>query len=185
MDQSPTAVRNATVQFEFFKDSSTSLGVHAVDWYWFAGGFMTAVKKGVGSVQENWRFVNASSVEVFEAALNGVTPQLLAFKYALLGTAQKPAAMSFVDLTRQLCHMELAAADYVVMGGCHEYEATICARGAGSKLAWSLSMKCILPVYIWAMFAADKLDECIHDRYRPALLSGQRSWSLSGRLSGE
>ena len=32
---------------------------------------MTAVKKGVGSVQENWRFVNASSVEVFEAALNG------------------------------------------------------------------------------------------------------------------
>ena len=165
MDQSPTAVRNATVQFEFFKDSSTSLGVHAVDWYWFAGGFMTAVKKGVGSVQENWRFVNASSAEVFEAALNGVTPQLLAFKYALLGTAQKPAAMSFVDLTRQLCHMELAAADYVVMGGCHEYEATICARGAGSKLAWSLSMVNVNSSRSasWPYLLQTNYDECIHD----------------------
>ena len=71
MDQSPTAVRNATVQFEFFKDSSTSLGVHAVDWYWFAGGFMTLSKRASGSVQENWRFVNASSAEVFDGCITG------------------------------------------------------------------------------------------------------------------
>ena len=58
MDQSPT-VRNATVQLEIFSDSSTSLGVHAADWYWFAGGFQLLSKRALICAGKP-AFVNAS-----------------------------------------------------------------------------------------------------------------------------
>ena len=46
-------MRNVTLRVRFTKGNSTVFD--GVDWYWFTTGVSRAVRKGVASLQENWR----------------------------------------------------------------------------------------------------------------------------------
>jgi len=54
MDQSPTAVRNLTLDVTFHH-ADGSVSHRGVDWYWFTTGVSRTVKAGLASLQENWR----------------------------------------------------------------------------------------------------------------------------------
>jgi N-acylethanolamine-hydrolysing acid amidase len=58
MDQTPEAVRNITLRVHIVRGSITV--AEGADWYWFTTGLSRMVRRGVASVQENWRDVGTS-----------------------------------------------------------------------------------------------------------------------------
>lgn len=122
MDQSPASVRNLTLHLQF-----TRLGgvvFEAVDWYWFAGGVMTAVRRGSAAMQENWRSGSVSSASVMNAAKAGTMPQLLLFA-SVLSSEHVP---SFAEVLERISSTPLAAPMYAVVSGVNAGEGAIVVR---------------------------------------------------------
>ena len=117
MDQSPAQVRNCTLHVTFV--NGTDVLFAGVDWYWITTGVMTAVKRGVASLQENWRFraTGATGPQAPGPMLAGIargriTPQVLVFRRALLA----PGA-SYASVVAAVRDAPLASPEYVVVGG--------------------------------------------------------------------
>lgn len=133
MDQSPAPLRNISLQLDF--ERSGELQFRAVDWYWVGSGVMTAVRRGAASLEENWRFANVSSADVFAAAGNGTVPQLFVFRRLLEGlplaasggpvsgalasaaAARSLPPASFADVLARLEALRVASPMYVIAGG--------------------------------------------------------------------
>lgn len=111
MDQEPREARYLAVSMDLRRGNATVL--RAFDWYWFAGGFMTAVRRGVAGLQENWRFGTVATESVFKAAQAGVLPQLFLFRRLL--SARTPP--SWAALVHSLATTPLAAGLYVAASG--------------------------------------------------------------------
>lgn len=125
MDQSPPAVRNATLRVRFVRGGATLF--EGVDWYWFTTGLSRVVRKGVASLQENWRTSKtptplATMLERIAAGPSRATPQMFIFRAVLA----VPTPLPYDALVAHLTHVPLAAPFYVVIGG---------PRGAGAILA--------------------------------------------------
>jgi len=89
MDQSPEEVRRVTLHVEFVNDNE--LLFEAVDWYWFTTGLSRVVKKGVASIQENWRTTYTIPIStVMSDITNGVVPQIWVFRHAMMGQLKLP-----------------------------------------------------------------------------------------------
>jgi len=58
----------------------------ANDWYWFTTGFMTGAKRGVATMQENWRFSDPLQDfnEVIGLISQGIQPQVFVFRFVFL-----------------------------------------------------------------------------------------------------
>lgn len=138
MDQSPLEVRNITLRIEVVNGSAQVLT--AIDWYWFSGGFMTAVKRGVASVQENWRVELIPAISVLEAIqANRATPQILAFRNALIPST----VTTFDQVAATLCGtqaLSFAAPEYIAIGGIRSGEGLVCARDVGTAVVWTRSL---------------------------------------------
>ena len=76
MDQTPPEVRTAptwTLRVSFVNGSAHLF--EGVDWYWFTTGVSRAVRRGLASVQENWRFGSVRAADVLADVDAGVVPQ--------------------------------------------------------------------------------------------------------------
>jgi len=111
MDQSPTSVRNVTLQITFSKGGKVIF--ESVDWYWFTTGVMTTVKKGVVSLQENWRFLSQDSKSVFQDIKAGVVPQVFVFRS--LNT--NDSITDFESAVDFLINVRMATPEYIVAAG--------------------------------------------------------------------
>eukprot|EP00055_Hartaetosiga_balthica_P007223 m.24487 g.24487 ORF g.24487 m.24487 type:complete len:397 (+) comp5659_c0_seq1:169-1359(+) len=113
MDQTPSQARNLTVHFLFKNPNSTDpndIWFEAVDWYWITTGFMTGVKKGVISVQENWRDASKpfSVEDIVSYAANGVIPQVFLFRESFQRNYNPK------DLLASWSQVQLASPMYVI-----------------------------------------------------------------------
>jgi len=125
MDQNPTSVRNITLHVTFVQNSEILFD--SVDWYWFTVGVMTAVKKGVSSLQENWRFCTPlDSKLMMSQIVAGITPQMYLFRTIL--TSIQPAPTAFNDVVTYLSSIPLAAPLYFIVGGVNSGEGVIITR---------------------------------------------------------
>ncbi|KAK3288405.1 hypothetical protein CYMTET_4115 [Cymbomonas tetramitiformis] len=138
MDQVPQAARNITLHLTFEKYQAVQF--EAVDWYWFTTGVVTAVKRNLVSVQENWRFVASplSSVDVLSKISSGTVPQVFVFRTLLLSTMDASGPLrnasnpgqSFTDAIDFLKAIPLAAPYYVIVAGKRSPDAAIITRSA-------------------------------------------------------
>ena len=117
MDQSPPSVRNVTLRVRFTKGNTTVFD--GVDWYWFTTGVSRAVRKGVASLQENWRSLKTlvpldEMLKRIKAGPSVATPQMYVFREVLL---KDPPLPSFEGLVDHLASVPLAAPFYIIAGG--------------------------------------------------------------------
>jgi len=125
MDQSPTSVRNITLHVTFMKEGEVLFD--SVDWYWFTAGVMTAVRKGVTSLQENWRFtLPLDSTLMLSQIAKGITPQMYLFRNIL--STVPPASNAFETVVAYLSYTHLAAPLYFVVGGFNSGQGVIITR---------------------------------------------------------
>ena len=92
------------------------------DWYWFTTGVTRAVRKGLVSLQENWRYASIEGVgkafnSVFRDIESGVVPQTWVFRHTL--TDPTP---DFETLLLELSSNHLAAPYYIGMAGVNPNE---------------------------------------------------------------
>jgi N-acylethanolamine-hydrolysing acid amidase len=135
MDQSPEAVRNVTLRITFMAEGK--VWMEAVDWYWFTTGVTRVVRKGVASLQENWRHTEnpIAAAEVFAQIQQGVMPQVFAFRHAL--SIDLPsnsselialATPSYSSVLQAMIDVPLASPYYVIVTGINAGEGAIIAR---------------------------------------------------------
>lgn len=125
MDQSPASVRNITLHVTFVRGGAVLFD--AVDWYWFTAGVMTAVKQGVCSLQENWRFSPPLDSKLMLANIaNGTMPQMFLFRSLLTATPPSPGA--FEAVVAALSRTPLAAPIYFIVAGSASGEGAIITR---------------------------------------------------------
>ena len=109
MDQSPTAVRNLTLDVTFHH-ADGSVSHRGVDWYWFTTGVSRTVKAGLASLQENWRSGTRPTEAVMADITAGATPQILVFR----GAFASYGAGEYAKLEAWLETVALAAPYYVI-----------------------------------------------------------------------
>lgn len=114
MDQEPFAVRNLTLHVIFMRGGNVLF--QGVDWYWFNMGVTRAVRRGVASVQENWRGSwragSRPHDQVLQAIDNGVVPQTWVFRDLLTSPPD-----DFESVVKHLETVQLAAPFYIAVGG--------------------------------------------------------------------
>jgi hypothetical protein len=155
MDQSPPTVRNVTLRVTFQR--SGVVVAEAVDWYWFTTGLTRMVRKGVASLQENWRFSDPPLAhdDVLRAIASGATPHVFYARQALLrpalalpraasakaqanastrANAAVAAAATYDATLAYLASLNIAAPFYVVIAGPAAGQGAIVTRGAGTEL---------------------------------------------------
>ncbi|CAJ1389830.1 unnamed protein product [Effrenium voratum] len=125
MDQSPLAARNLTIRVSVVS-SSGDLLFEGVDWYTLLStGMSRAVKRGVGSVQENWRTTTVRKLEDVMADIErGVVSQMLVFRHAF----EKEDVLTFPDFVAHVTQVPLAAPFYIVAAGTKPGEGVAIAR---------------------------------------------------------
>jgi hypothetical protein len=136
MDQSPPQVRNVTLSVAFTSANRTLM--RGVDWYWFTTGLTRLVRRGVASLQENWRTAPAPhdvipAADVKRDIAAGTLPQVWAFRHALsadvVGAAAPPlAAPTFDSVMQHMMGVPLAAPYYVIMAGPGPSQGAVFAR---------------------------------------------------------
>lgn len=127
MDQTPEAARNVTLQVTFTRGGEVVM--QGVDWYWFTGGVSRAVKKGVASVQENWRQVGMLRMaDVLADISAGAVPHIYAFRNVLAPEDDQQVAKSFGEATQLFINQPLAAPYYVIAAGPDAGDGMIIAR---------------------------------------------------------
>ena len=127
MDQLPSAVRNLTLRVKFIDDAG-KIVFEGVDWYTLLStGVSRAVKKGVATVQENWRTTEPRPVaEVIADIEAGVMPQMLVFRSLLTAAHAKPT--SFSEFVAASTVVRLAAPYYVIASGPDAGDGVVIAR---------------------------------------------------------
>eukprot|EP00927_Polykrikos_kofoidii_P010913 TRINITY_DN14608_c0_g1_i1.p1 TRINITY_DN14608_c0_g1~~TRINITY_DN14608_c0_g1_i1.p1 ORF type:complete len:414 (+),score=53.94 TRINITY_DN14608_c0_g1_i1:131-1372(+) len=127
MDQSPPATRNLTLRVKFIDEVGNTV-FQGVDWYTILStGVSRAVKKGVATVQENWRTTKMRSVDDVIADIEvGVISQMLVFR-SLFTTAHKKS-MTFAEFVGAVTSIRLAAPFYVVVSGPDTGDGVVIAR---------------------------------------------------------
>ncbi|CAK9054341.1 unnamed protein product [Durusdinium trenchii] len=175
MDQSPLAARNLTLRISVVDDKGEPL-FEGVDWYTLLStGVSRAVKRGVASVQENWR--STDPVRKLDAIMadiqSGVISQMLVFRRAF----ETPSISSFEDFVDNVTHTRLAAPFYIVAAGSKPKQGVAIARNltTSEKTDW---------------FPSDDfyLCQCNTDRWRPDDPEDPRrtaAEALLGRLGRE
>jgi N-acylethanolamine-hydrolysing acid amidase len=131
MDQDPHQVRNLTVQMTFVDDKGDVV-FEAVDWYWITTGVMTAVKAGVASMQENWRYGGVPSGSVFSAAQQGTMPQVFLFRETLQNAS---FGTPFSSVVSTLSQTPLAAPMYAVVAGVGAFQGVVITRQCNGTVA--------------------------------------------------
>lgn len=113
MDQSPLAARNLTLRIRVIDNTSAVL-FEGVDWYTLLStGVSRAVKRGVASVQENWRSGSRKLEDVMTDIQSGVISQMLVFRRAF----ESAAIRTFDDFLHNVSTTRLAAPFYIVAAG--------------------------------------------------------------------
>ena len=145
MDQSPPSVRNCTLRLTFARGGAPLF--EAVDWYWFTTGVMTAVRRSVASLQENWRFTPTQPhAQVLAAAANGTLPQVFFFRqllsrdYDSAAPAPAPApaggvVSAFGAVLGAIEATAFATGMYVVAAGSAPGEGAVVTKGSGPGVA--------------------------------------------------
>ena len=133
MDQTPEAVRNVTLRVRFVGDEGLFVGdeglvFEGVDWYWFTTGVSRAVRRGLASLQENWRTQPPRPLgDALDDIARGAVAQILVFRRALTRAARAPTT-TFAALVEELERVPLAAPYYVVAAGARPFEGVAFAR---------------------------------------------------------
>eukprot|EP00035_Acanthoeca_spectabilis_P008516 m.155097 g.155097 ORF g.155097 m.155097 type:complete len:442 (+) comp14395_c2_seq1:13-1338(+) len=136
MDQSPEAVRNITLRVHI--EQAGVRVAEGVDWYWITTGLSRMVRRGVASVQENWRDLGVQNHSSTLAAIRaGATPQILVFRQALLtvpcdGGGCTPSDGGFRWFVQAMRKVTLGAPFYVIVAGASaaDREGVVMARSA-------------------------------------------------------
>ena len=125
MDQSPLAARNLTLRVQVIGAAGTFL-FEGVDWYTLLStGVSRAVKRGVASVQENWRTTEVRQLkDVMADIQSGVISQMLVFRRAF----ESSQIRSFEDFVANVSSTRLAAPFYIVAGGTEASQGVAIAR---------------------------------------------------------
>ena len=132
MDQTPPEVRNLTLRVSFVNGSDHLF--EGVDWYWFTTGVSRAVRRGLASVQENWRFGSVRAADVLADVDAGVVPQIWVFRRAFERLAAAPAA-TFDDFAAEMATVRLAAPYYVIAAGAQSGEGVVITRNTTGAVA--------------------------------------------------
>lgn len=132
MDQEPMAARNLTLHIRAV-DRHGELIFEGVDWYTLLStGVSRAVRKGLASVQENWRHSQPRPLaDVLSDIEDGAISQMLLFRRffttahaaALAGTS-----LTFDDFVQNVTNSRLAAPFYIVAGGARRGQGVVIAR---------------------------------------------------------
>ena len=121
----PQAVRNITLQVKYTRGGS--LLFQGVDWYWFSTGVTRAVRKGVGSFQEDWRGGGMPLDALITTINAGVVPQTSVFRQLLSDPSITPAT-PFSTLVQRMATIPMAAAEYIIMAGAKPGDGAVIAR---------------------------------------------------------
>ena len=132
MDQTPPEVRNLTLRVSFVNGSDHLF--EGVDWYWFTTGVSRAVRRGLASVQENWRFGSVRAADVLADVDAGVVPQIWVFRRAFERLAAAPAA-TFDDFAAEMATVRLAAPYYAIAAGAQSGEGVVITRNTTGAVA--------------------------------------------------
>jgi hypothetical protein len=124
MDQDPIEIRWVVIHARIVRGGA--LLCEGSDWYWFTTGMTRMVRRGVATLQENWRTgaVDVARSVVFRDIGEGVVPQSWAFRQALTTAALD----AFEPLLTHLAVMRLGAPYYVAVTGAHPSQAAVFAR---------------------------------------------------------
>lgn len=132
MDQRPYAGRNLTLQVRFVDELGETV-FEGVDFYaLLSTGLSRAVRKGLASVQENWRHgERRPGADVIQDIEDGVVSQMLVFRHAFVSAhraAKAGSPATFGGFLWMLSHVRLAAPFFVVTAGPDRGQGVIIAR---------------------------------------------------------
>ncbi|KAF4707111.1 hypothetical protein FOZ62_009154 [Perkinsus olseni] len=125
MDQgAPDFARRVTLQLRYKNIAPGVADVEALDFYWFAGGMVTAVTADGLSMQENWRSVNRPKQEILNRIREGAVPHKFMFREMMFrnGVRDYDAAVEFLK------KVPFGAAVYVAVAGEGKYQGSILTR---------------------------------------------------------
>eukprot|EP01006_Ploeotia_vitrea_P051220 TRINITY_DN67533_c3_g4_i2.p1 TRINITY_DN67533_c3_g4~~TRINITY_DN67533_c3_g4_i2.p1 ORF type:complete len:366 (-),score=34.87 TRINITY_DN67533_c3_g4_i2:435-1532(-) len=122
LDQSFPPARNMTIDMTFVRDGKTLF--QAVDFYWITTGFVTGVKKGVITVEENWRtsdpkLSKEKTIQLLESG--SVIPQTSAFRLVMENDELDTYEKAFEALKT----MKMSAPEYMIMSGPEKHQAAV------------------------------------------------------------
>lgn len=142
MDQSPPAVRNLTLRLRFVDGAGRTV-FEGTDWYAvLTTGVTRAVRRGLASVQGNWRHgTQRPLADTLADISSGITAQTLLWRRYFVAAHMKDLAgqpTSFEAFVRNLMHVHLAAPFYVVAAGPSQGEGVVLTRGLAGveNIAW-------------------------------------------------
>ena len=126
MDQTPIEIREIVLHVKFTHGDTVLF--QGADWYWFAGGVTRAVKKGLASVQENWRTPDVGEPIPLKVSwplivYGGVIPQTWVFRKVF-----ESEPKDFDALVTTLATMKLGAPYYVAVAGTQPGQGVVFAR---------------------------------------------------------
>ncbi|EEQ98531.1 N-acylethanolamine-hydrolyzing acid amidase precursor, putative [Perkinsus marinus ATCC 50983] len=129
MDQAaPDYARRVTLSLKYKSIAPGVADVETIDFYWFAGGMVTAVTTDGLSMQENWRSVNEPKEEILRRISHGAVPQSFMFREMMFaqGVRDYKGAVQF------LREVPFAASVYIAVAGQGEKEGSILTRNDSS-----------------------------------------------------
>ncbi|CAK57400.1 unnamed protein product (macronuclear) [Paramecium tetraurelia] len=124
MDQAPGQGRNLVLHL-FIKKDGKYIG-EVVDWYWFKGGFITAQKYNVASLEENWRIdkrLTKQSVMLF--IQSGLPSLTQSFREVLTNDKLN----TYEKVVQYLETHEVGCGLYYIVSGSSKDQGTIITRG--------------------------------------------------------
>lgn len=124
MDQTPLAARNLTLRIHVVGKNGVQI-FEGVDWYTLlTTGVSRGMRRGVASVQENWRSQTRKLEDVMTDIQSGVISQMLVFRRAF----ESPEIQSFDAFLHNVSNTRLAAPFYIVAAGPEPRQAVAIAR---------------------------------------------------------
>ncbi|KAF4653026.1 hypothetical protein FOL47_010751 [Perkinsus chesapeaki] len=125
MDQgAPDYARRVTLQLKYVNGGSVMSDVEALDFYWFAGGMVTAVTPDGLSMQENWRSVNKPKSEIMQRIRDGAVPHKYMFREMIFNNR----VTDFDHAVDFLKKIPFGASVYIAVAGRGEFQGAILTR---------------------------------------------------------
>ncbi|CAD8083682.1 unnamed protein product [Paramecium primaurelia] len=129
MDQAPGQGRNLVLHL-FIKKDGKYLG-EVVDWYWFKGGFITALKYNVVTLEENWRYDKQLTKESVLTYIQKGLPSLTqVFREILINEKLN----TFEKVVYYLENYEVGCALYNIVAGIGKDQGVVISRGPQETL---------------------------------------------------
>ncbi|CAD8125389.1 unnamed protein product [Paramecium sonneborni] len=125
MDQAPKQGRNLVLHLYIKKDGK-NIG-EVVDWYWFKGGFITALKYNVVALEENWRIDEYLTKESVMTYIKKGLPSLTqVFRDILINEKLN----TFEKVVQYLENNEVGCGLYNIVSGMQKDQGVIITRGS-------------------------------------------------------